>query len=83
MFNELRPQMRFNHGSMDLFGHIESDQLGKDAREGRFMGALDALSHPHIRARFSLDFSRLIRERVVKNTKTDLAIKVWQRTLCF
>lgn len=38
--------MCLNHGSMDPFGHIETDQVGKDTREGRFMGDLRGLGPP-------------------------------------
>ena len=34
MFDELLPQMCLDHGSMDPFGHVETGQLAKDAREG-------------------------------------------------
>lgn len=40
MFDELRSQMCVDHGSMDSFGHVQTGQLGKNAREGRFMGDL-------------------------------------------
>ena len=49
MFDELRPQMRLNHGSVDPFGHVETDQLGKDAGEGRFVRNLRRIlpsAHP-------------------------------------
>ena len=81
MFDELRPQMCLNHGSVNPFGHIETDQLGKDAGEGRFVRNLRRILPPHIPARFSSVLSRSIRERVVGSPRTAFATKARQRTL--